>query len=79
MRDIDQFSAVSFEVCPSVCLLTEYFKVVTSKKKKKVTELAKPQSFLQEEESQVVLCCTFYDGEQGGDLGSEPALLVILP
>ena len=75
MRDIDPFSAVSFEVCPSVCLLTEYLKLVTyKKKKKKVTESAKPQSFLQEKESQVVLCCTFNDGERGGDLGSEPAL-----
>ena len=80
VSDIDPFSAVSFEDFLSVYLLIEYFKVVTSKKeKKKVTESAKPQSFLQEKESKVVLCCTFGDGEQGGDLGSKPVLTVILP
>lgn len=77
--DIDPFSTMSFEDFLSVCLLIEYFKVVTSKKKKKVTELAKHQSFLQEKESKVVLCYTFCDGEQGGDLGSKPVLTVILP
>ena len=79
MSNIDPFSAVSFKVCPSVCLLTVFRSGHMLKKKKKATKSAKPQSFLQEKESQVVLCCTFCDGEEGGDLGNEPALVVILP